>query len=127
MQLRILTTIVASLAVAAAMGGTLYAIDFRVPAINSMKTSPGDTHTPFATSLSNLGLKDGLVDAHADSLSGTVRVKRLQMTNASTLLARVCEVMPSHLSWIKRVRVYAPDTTDMTDPAATAELSQSCQ
>ncbi|QBB70677.1 hypothetical protein ELE36_10050 [Pseudolysobacter antarcticus] len=124
MQLRILTTIVASLVVIAAMGRTLYTTDFRTPAISN---NASDTRMPLATSGAILGLKDGLVEAHADGLTGTVRVKRLQMADASTLLAKVCEVMPNHLSWIKSVRVYAPDTADMTNPATTAELSQSCQ
>jgi len=127
MQLRILTTIVASLVVAAAMGRTLYTIDFRTPEISTTKISPGETGTPFLTDRSGLGLKDGLLEAHADCLTGTVRVKRLQTADASVLLAKVCAVMPSRLSWIKRVRVYAPDTTDMTNPATTAELSQACQ
>lgn len=127
MQLRILTTIVDSLVVGAAMGRTLYTINFSTPAINNMKISQGETRTPFVTDGTGLGLKDGLAEAHADGLTGTVRVKRLQMADASVLLAKVCEVMPSRLSWIKRVRVYGPDTTDVTNPATTAELSQACQ
>lgn len=124
MQLRILMTIIASLVVVAAMGRTLYKIDFRAPAISN---NARDTRMPSTTNGAILGLKDGLVEAHADGLTGTVRVKRLQLADASTLLAKVCEVMPKHLSWIKRVRVYAPDTADLTNPATTAELSQSCQ
>ena len=73
-----------------------------------------------------LRIQDGFIDAAADRLPNTMRIKRADTVEASALPDKICR-MSRELHWgIQRVRMYPMDRADWTEATSLPELERDC-